>query len=611
MEYSATQQTETMTQNGARRVQLIGARAMGEERVVSDEPRFVLNARGQAFVADTLGIVCDGPLSNAEISMIAEKIEQNLCDSVPHASLLIQLAVVGQTSAEISRLTNMSPATASRCLRAIRRASSPARQAIAAPVATYEPELLEAEAVLLPVEQPQEATEEVSEVAPVVAGLSEIATPTEQAEEVPLPDELPVEQFHSVTAGSLRGGIYRALKEHGVKGYGVIEESQLSEFVEAALAAAAAPYTDRQAYRGYLRTNKPLFIDNPARPLMTEMPKLIAELIVQQAEARPATVEPVAVPSVAREQLSPVHAVRRRVGRTAVARTPLRPVSTSRPEATRRLTTAEQLPLDVIAMNRLRGGVFRSLRGFGVALPSSLEHDQLHDYAQRAMTDKTVTPEVQAAYDTYLRTCTYVRSDTELSQVVIAMPEWIARQIMSERGATPGEPVGPEVLPGQKELHMAERQRLAAIATAELDTARAYLSGTEWERRQALVSVGGDTHWLALFDTWRDGGDLDAIAADFRYDTAMVRRRLLHMAKAATRQKPATVTATPADHWVKDALCAQTDPEIFFPEKGGSTRDAKKVCDQCQVRAACEATADYHHERFGIWARQSKAARKR
>ena len=30
--------------------------------------------------------------------------------------------------------------------------------------------------------------------------------------------------------------------------------------------------------------------------------------------------------------------------------------------------------------------------------------------------------------------------------------------------------------------------------------------------------------------------------------------------------------------WQTDALCAQTDPEAFFPEKGGSTRDAKRIC---------------------------------
>jgi WhiB family redox-sensing transcriptional regulator len=37
--------------------------------------------------------------------------------------------------------------------------------------------------------------------------------------------------------------------------------------------------------------------------------------------------------------------------------------------------------------------------------------------------------------------------------------------------------------------------------------------------------------------------------------------------------------------WQADALCAQTDPEAFFPEKGGSTREAKKICEGCDVRA--------------------------
>ena len=36
--------------------------------------------------------------------------------------------------------------------------------------------------------------------------------------------------------------------------------------------------------------------------------------------------------------------------------------------------------------------------------------------------------------------------------------------------------------------------------------------------------------------------------------------------------------------WQAEALCAQTDPEAFFPEKGGSTRDAKRVCGVCPVR---------------------------
>lgn len=36
--------------------------------------------------------------------------------------------------------------------------------------------------------------------------------------------------------------------------------------------------------------------------------------------------------------------------------------------------------------------------------------------------------------------------------------------------------------------------------------------------------------------------------------------------------------------WQADALCAQTDPEAFFPEKGGSTRDAKEFAPVVTLR---------------------------
>lgn len=39
--------------------------------------------------------------------------------------------------------------------------------------------------------------------------------------------------------------------------------------------------------------------------------------------------------------------------------------------------------------------------------------------------------------------------------------------------------------------------------------------------------------------------------------------------------------------WVDEAACAQTDPEIFFPTKGGSVIPAKIVCLRCDVRAQC------------------------
>ncbi|MDM7854008.1 WhiB family transcriptional regulator [Cellulomonas alba] len=63
--------------------------------------------------------------------------------------------------------------------------------------------------------------------------------------------------------------------------------------------------------------------------------------------------------------------------------------------------------------------------------------------------------------------------------------------------------------------------------------------------------------------------------------------------------------------WQERALCAQTDPEAFFPEKGGSTREAKKVCSGCDVRAECLEYALANDERFGIWGGLSERERRK
>ncbi len=63
--------------------------------------------------------------------------------------------------------------------------------------------------------------------------------------------------------------------------------------------------------------------------------------------------------------------------------------------------------------------------------------------------------------------------------------------------------------------------------------------------------------------------------------------------------------------WQSDALCAQTDPEAFFPEKGGSTRDAKRICTSCDVRGECLEYALQNDERFGIWGGLSERERRK
>lgn len=63
---------------------------------------------------------------------------------------------------------------------------------------------------------------------------------------------------------------------------------------------------------------------------------------------------------------------------------------------------------------------------------------------------------------------------------------------------------------------------------------------------------------------------------------------------------PFTYTPTP---WTDDALCRQTgiDDVTWFPGKGGSVKDAKRICLSCPVRRDCLTYALEHFERYGVW----------
>lgn len=58
------------------------------------------------------------------------------------------------------------------------------------------------------------------------------------------------------------------------------------------------------------------------------------------------------------------------------------------------------------------------------------------------------------------------------------------------------------------------------------------------------------------------------------------------------------------------ALCREVDMgELFFPEKGGTTAPAKRICGLCPVVAECLQFALDHDERFGIWGGKSERRR--
>lgn len=55
--------------------------------------------------------------------------------------------------------------------------------------------------------------------------------------------------------------------------------------------------------------------------------------------------------------------------------------------------------------------------------------------------------------------------------------------------------------------------------------------------------------------------------------------------------------------WTQDALCAQIDPDLFFPGKAehSKARDAKKVCASCPVATMCLEYALRTDQKHGIW----------
>jgi WhiB family redox-sensing transcriptional regulator len=68
------------------------------------------------------------------------------------------------------------------------------------------------------------------------------------------------------------------------------------------------------------------------------------------------------------------------------------------------------------------------------------------------------------------------------------------------------------------------------------------------------------------------------------------------------RETPYSPHEPDTQPWADQALCAQTEPEAFFPDPGtNSTRAARRTCRACEVRAECLAWALERDERFGIW----------
>jgi WhiB family redox-sensing transcriptional regulator len=71
------------------------------------------------------------------------------------------------------------------------------------------------------------------------------------------------------------------------------------------------------------------------------------------------------------------------------------------------------------------------------------------------------------------------------------------------------------------------------------------------------------------------------------------------------------ILQTPDRSWQRQANCMGVDPDLFFPERGASTREAKEVCRGCVVREDCLEYALANGEKFGIWGGLSERERRK
>lgn len=63
--------------------------------------------------------------------------------------------------------------------------------------------------------------------------------------------------------------------------------------------------------------------------------------------------------------------------------------------------------------------------------------------------------------------------------------------------------------------------------------------------------------------------------------------------------------------WEDFARCREYDPEIFFPDKGDSSKEAKRICAKCPVRIQCLNYALRYGVRYGVWGGLSDRERRR
>lgn len=96
--------------------------------------------------------------------------------------------------------------------------------------------------------------------------------------------------------------------------------------------------------------------------------------------------------------------------------------------------------------------------------------------------------------------------------------------------------------------------------------------------------------------------------AGYRFDTGEPEHQAV---RREMKENLRSVLRTWLEPWMEDASCARVDPEFWFPEKGQSVKEAKRICSACPVVNECREYALSRKERFGVWGASSERERRK
>jgi WhiB family redox-sensing transcriptional regulator len=109
----------------------------------------------------------------------------------------------------------------------------------------------------------------------------------------------------------------------------------------------------------------------------------------------------------------------------------------------------------------------------------------------------------------------------------------------------------------------------------------------------------------SALELWRAGVSKADIARRVGFSDSAVGRWI-----RGPQPQPEDEPVELARNWREQALCAQVDPELFFPDHDIIPKEAKLICDQCRVRLDCLQYALDNHPLPGVWAGTNHKKRK-